>query len=211
MSILLVVVSLLASFLLMYWGVGFSGSDAVSLTTLGVACGFLNLIYPRLSTIAVAGMEVKLRRLTIEAEEEIEKLKKTKLKLYQISLGLVMKHEGGWASSRISDQRVPMMLELLSSIDKDELLNELKYSVLDKIEELMCAQIKGLKYLYSKVADVEIEVEEEEFISEVIKWRDEHVQDIVSMNQVVDGFMQDLDRELIWAFEMNGYFKALTA
>lgn len=197
------------SLFLLYCNKDFVGGDAVSLFTLGIVCALLNLIYPKVSTIAIAGMEVKLRKLTIEAEEEIEKLKKTKLKMYQISLGLVMRQEGGWASIRVSDQRVPMMLELLSAIDEDGVLSDLQYSLVDKIEELLSSQIRGLRSLYNKFSGVDLVEEGGEVVDVIIKWRDEYVKNIHVLEQIDSEDLKDLERELIWADEMNYYYNKI--
>ncbi|WP_227369619.1 hypothetical protein [Halomonas sp. M20] len=119
------------------------GGAFVSLLTLAFGVGLVTLIWPRITHITILGSEIKLQRLTKEAETLVAELDSGKIDLYRTALGL-MKHSAQPQEdeSGALGERSASLVELLGNIEKArllEVLDEEALSTTDRvIDELVC-------------------------------------------------------------------------
>lgn len=205
-SIAIVAAFGVSSFFLLVCRSDFEGGASVSLFTLGLVCSGLFLIYPKVSSIVVAGHEIKLHRLTVEAEEEIARLKENRLNLYRVALALVMKHSGGFGSGWESDGRVPEILELLGYIDKEWALPQLCSEVRGKFHPIVEKQVRFIREKASSYIDQSLPENKHEIIESVKVWlskvdREKHEAHVIEM----------FEREARWLEAMLSYYERADA
>ncbi|MGC3872398.1 hypothetical protein ACPF7Z_03885 [Halomonas sp. GXIMD04776] len=113
------------------------GGAFVSLLTLAFGVGLVTLIWHRITHITILGSEIKLQRLTKEAETLVGELDAGKADLYRTALRLmqqssqVQEDEG-----RALSERSATLIELLGSVEKArllEVLNEEALSATDRV------------------------------------------------------------------------------
>ncbi len=113
------------------------GGAFVSLLTLAFGVGLVTLIWPRITHITILGSEIKLQRLTKEAETLVGELDAGKADLYRTALG-VMKHsvQNSGDGGRALGERSAILVELLGNIEQArllEVLDEEALSVTDSV------------------------------------------------------------------------------
>ena len=115
------------------------GGAFVSLLTLAFGVGLVTLIWNRITHITILGSEIKLQRLTKEAQTLVGELDSGKADLYRTALRLVQ-HASSTAQDEDSETlgaRGADLVELLGAIDRARLLEVLDGDALSAADRLI--------------------------------------------------------------------------
>ncbi|WP_156181406.1 hypothetical protein [Halomonas sp. PR-M31] len=121
------------------------GGAFVSLLTLAFGVGLVTLIWPRVTHITILGSEIKLQRLTKEAETLVGELDAGKTDLYRTALS-VMKHSPQVQEDegRVLGQHASTLVELLGNIEKARLLEALDTEALSTTDRVIDELVRNL-------------------------------------------------------------------
>nr|WP_298372399.1 hypothetical protein [uncultured Halomonas sp.] len=130
------------------------GGAFVSLLTLAFGVGLVTLIWHRITHITILGSEIKLQRLTKEAETLVGELDAGKADLYRTALS-VMKHSPLLQEDEgeALGERASTLVELLGNIEKAQLLKVLDAEALSTADKIIDELVRNM----SDQADLPVE------------------------------------------------------
>lgn len=123
------------------------GGAFVSMLTLAFGVGLVVLIWQRITHITILGSEIKLQRLTQEAETLVGELDTGKADLYRTALG-VMKHSAQTTEDegRALSERSAILVELLGNIEKARLLEVLDDEALSATDRTIDELLRNMSH-----------------------------------------------------------------
>lgn len=131
------------------------GGAFVSLLTLAFGVGLITLIWHRITHITILGSEIKLQRLTKEAETLVGELDSGKADLYRTALG-VMKHSAQVQGDegRVLGERSAALVELLDNLEKAQLLQVLDEEALSTTDRVIDELARNVSHQVDFPADL---------------------------------------------------------
>jgi len=123
----------------------FSGAEftafVVAFAVLGMVVGYA----PEVQEISIAGNVVKLKEIKAEALKAIESLKKSRIEMLRVFLGLAVRHGGGFGNSnQLIDPRAGDLWPLFKQSKEYGCQKELKVELLFCLKHLLVSQLQSI-------------------------------------------------------------------